>query len=148
MDRMTALAHHSEFHYGKGAGPLALETGIVALGGFGLGMGYGYARQHKVGKWLPLITAGAGKLAAVVTAFATKGKARYTFATFNAIGDVGLAVTTYAEGLKASLKLQHKQLAVVDQGTLGSPEVIGELNPSSARGLDLDAVKVIEEQYR
>lgn len=125
--------------YGRGLG--AWFGGTVA--GFGssvlLGTLYGKYREKWYGQWMPVFFAVGGKLAALGVFLGTKGHGLVSTALLNDVGQAGVNALGLDLGVKAGLKWDKKELAVVPAGAAlpaGAHRIAGDLPPAQVgRGL-------------
>lgn len=132
--------------------PGLLGFGLGTVAGFGTSVGLGnvYARYRDkwYGKYLPYIVAFVGKATAVGIAIGTgNGTAA---AVANDVGQAGVNALGLNWGVKMALKSKKLKAVVMDEAEaakLPASSLLGALNPSTARGMDRQAVDALYNQY-
>lgn len=139
---------------GKMGAASALGIGLGTAVGFGTSVGLGnlYVKYKDkwYGKYLPYIVALAGKATAVGLALGGGDRPGFVVGAHvaNDFGQSGVNALGLNWGVKMQLRKKKLKAVVVDEtAQIPNSSVLGALNPSTARGMDRQAVDALYNQY-
>lgn len=147
----SALSYHNfkSTKIGHKPGVVGFVVGTAAGYGTGFGLGALHAthRDKWYGKYAPYIVAIGGKTVAAAAAAMGHG----TTATIaNDVGQSAVAILGANRGIKWALKRKGQRAVVVSEeaaAKMAQADMLGQLNESTARGMDRDASDSLYLQY-